>query len=227
MFAAIRGNGLPGLRWACTVAMGLLTIQFCVGMVVNLYVPVPASDATASWIREIETAPDFLTAHALLGLALLGAGAVLVIRAIFVRNRALIALCLAGLAFLLGAFIAGEVFVKTFTAAVSLWMALLTGLAMLCYVAVMAISAAGRGQNDIRPDAAAAPSGSREAVPAQRTGTDAEAGPPRHSRRVTRQLCGDDAQRQVLVAVHGHVGGDLRLAGKLDGRHVASQSRQQ
>jgi hypothetical protein len=148
--------------------MGLLTIQFCVGMVVSLYVEVPASDATASWLREIETAPDFLTAHALLGVALLGAGAVLAIRAIFVRNRVLIALCLAALASLLGAFIAGEVFVKTFQVGASLWMALLTGLAMLCYVAVMAISGASHGQPGIRPDTAAAPPGSRHAAPARR-----------------------------------------------------------
>src|SRR5215469_12892958 len=110
MFAAIRGNGLPGVRRACTVVMALLAIQVCVGMIVNLYVQVPAGDATASWMREIQTAPAFLTAHALLGVVLLGTGVILVIRAFAGRNRVVIALCAAGFASLLGAFIAGEAF---------------------------------------------------------------------------------------------------------------------
>jgi hypothetical protein len=188
--------------------MALLAIQFCVGVVVNLYVPVPAGDATASWVREVETAPDYLTAHALLGLVLLGAGAVVVIRAIFVRNRLLIALCGAGLASLLGAFIAGEAFVKNGLSGTSLWMALLTGAALLCYVAVQAVAdAAGTVRGDTSRDDIGT------AVPAQRTAASDEAGAPRHSRRVIRRLCGDDAQWQALMAVHGHVGGDLRLAG--------------
>jgi hypothetical protein len=185
MFGVIRGNGLPGVRWACTVIMGLLTIQFCVGMVVNLYVPVPAADATASWLREIKTAPDFLTAHALLGLALLAAAAVLVIRAIVVRNRVLIALCLAGLAFLLGAFIAGEVFVKTFQASVSLWMTLLTGASLLCYIAVQAMATPAQSVRDeVSPGA----------VPAPRTAADDQPGAPRHSRHASRGLSRDNAQ---------------------------------
>lgn len=229
MFAAIRGNGLPGVRRACTVVMALLAIQVCVGMVVNLYVKVPAGDGTASWMREIQTAPAYLTAHAVLGLVLLGTGAVLAIRAIFARNRIIIALCAAGLASLLGAFIAGEAFVKNGLSATSLWMALLTGLALLCYIAAQAVVAhvvtgtvvtgtAGRAPDDISAGAA---------VPAQRTAADTAVGAPRHSRRVTPRLGRDDAQRQALVAVDGHVGGDFRLASKLDRRHMTRESRQE
>jgi hypothetical protein len=221
MFAAIRGNGLPGVRRACTVVMGLLAIQVCVGMIVNLYVQVPAGDATASWMREMQTAPAYLTAHALLGVVLLGAGVVLVIRAITARNRFIIALCGAGFACLLGAFIAGEAFVKDGLSGTSLWMAVLTCGALLCYIAAQAVAAAGVAGTAMAGTAGKERDGVSAAVPAQRTGADIEAGAPRHSRRAVPRLCGDDTQRQVLVAVHGHVGGDFRLSGEFDRRYVA------
>ena len=149
MFAVLQGDGIPGVRRACTTAMTLLAVQFCVGMIINLYVPVPAGDATASYVSEIETAPAFLTVHALLGLALLAAGAVLVLRANGAGSTGLTAAATAGLAALLGAFAAGEVFVRNGQNGTSLWMALLTGVALLCYVAVqgMAIRLAGRGDD--------------------------------------------------------------------------------
>jgi hypothetical protein len=202
--------------------MALLAIQVGVGMVVNLYVQVPAGDATAGWMREVQTAPATLTVHALLGVVLLGAGAVLVIRAITTRHRVIIALCVAGLAFLLGAFIAGEAFVKNGLSGTSLWMGLLTCAALLCYVVAQAVAGhvmagtAGTAREDISA-----------AVPAQRAAADIEAGAPRHSHRMMRRLCGDDPQRQVLMAVHGHVGGDFRLASELDGGHVAGEGGQQ
>jgi hypothetical protein len=177
-------------------------------------------------MREIQTAPAYLTAHALLGVVLLGTGVVLVIRAITARQRFIIALCAAALACLLGAFIAGEAFVKDGRSGTSLWMTALTCAALLCYIAAQAVAAAGVEGTAVAGTGVAATAGKGRdgvgaAVPAQRTGSDTGAGAPRHSRRTVHRLCRDDAQRQVLMAVHGHVGGDFRLSGKFDRRYVA------
>ncbi len=78
----------------------------------NLYTVIPAGDAQVSYLREIETAPGMLTAHALLALLLLATAGIMLLRAIALRDMTVIALVAAGLAALLGAFAAGEEFVK-------------------------------------------------------------------------------------------------------------------
>lgn len=174
LLSLMRGRqGLAGVRRACTAAMALLAIQLCVGTIVNLYVTIPAADSTVSFLREVKTAPGWLTLHALVGLALLAAGAMVMIRAIGAKSRALIGLAAAGLLALLGAFAAGEAFVRDGRDSVSLWMALLASLALLCYVAVQAIAAAERKD---RKDALVE---ARPGVPAQRSGP----GAIRHRKR--------------------------------------------
>ena len=151
MFAMARGillpsrHGLAGVRRACSAAMAVLAVQFCAGMNVNLYVQVPARDAHASYLQEITTAPALLTVHAIIGLMLLATATLLAIRAIASRRPLIITLAMAGLAALAGAFAAGEAFVKNGADAMSLWMALLTGIALLCYVAMQAIAASASG----------------------------------------------------------------------------------
>jgi hypothetical protein len=130
--------GRPGLRWTCLIALIGLVIQFGLGMILNLYIMVPAADAQASWIQEIETAPAFLTAHALVGLVLLVAAGILLLRAIALRDVILITPTAAGFAALLGAFAAGEVFVKNGEDSASLSMAILTGVALVCYISLQA-----------------------------------------------------------------------------------------
>jgi hypothetical protein len=134
-----RALGRAGLRWTCLVALIGLVIQFALGMILNLYVIVPAADARASWLGEIETAPAFLTAHALVGLLLLAAGGILLLRAIALRDMILVTPTAAGLAALLGAFAAGEAFVKNGQSSASLWMAILTGVALVCYIGLQAV----------------------------------------------------------------------------------------
>jgi hypothetical protein len=154
MFAMLRGLCMPvispsharalgraGLGRACLVALIGLVIEFALGMILNLYVMIPSTDATASYLREIETAPVVLTAHALLGLLLLGTAAILLFRAITLREMALITPAAAGATAILGAFAAGEVFVKTNDSSVSLSMAILTGVALVCYIGLQAILA--------------------------------------------------------------------------------------
>ena len=133
-------GGLSLLRRACLVTLAALAAQFSLGMVLNLYVSVPSSDARADWLREVETAPAALTAHALVGLLLLGSAAVVMLRAIAVRDRALIAAAGTGLVALLGAFAAGEEFVRDGGNGASLIMAVLASVALLCFAAVQALA---------------------------------------------------------------------------------------
>ena len=108
-------------------------------MVLNLYAVIPAGDAQVPYLREIETAPGMLTAHALLALLPLATAGIMLLRAIALRDMTVIALVAAGLAALLGAFAAGEEFVKNHGNAASLSMAILTGVALLCYICLQAI----------------------------------------------------------------------------------------
>ena len=64
-----RRPGLAELRGVCLAALIMLVVQYGLGIFLNLYVEVPASDQHAGIMEEIATAPLALTVHALLGLA--------------------------------------------------------------------------------------------------------------------------------------------------------------
>jgi hypothetical protein len=160
-----RRAGLDGLRRACLAALIMLVVQFGLGMVLNLYVPVPSSDQHAGILREISSAPVTLTAHALLGLALICAAMILLTRAIAVRHPVAIVLAAAGLGAIAGAFAAGEIFVRTATSGASLAMAILTGAALLCYIGSLANAGAARGQAMYTPPQATAAAPARRGLP--------------------------------------------------------------
>jgi len=128
------------LRRVSAVALVLLVLQYGMGMILNFYVAVPAADAHAGIFTEIATAPLALTVHALLGIALVVTAIVVVARAMRTRDRLLAALAASGLAAIVGAFVAGEMFVKDGQDSLSFAMAMLTGAALLCYVATLALS---------------------------------------------------------------------------------------
>jgi hypothetical protein len=134
-----RRTGRAGLLQPCLIILAGLAVQLVLGMVLNLYIAIPVADARASYLREIETAPGVLTAHALVALLLLATAGVMLLRAIALRDMAVIALVAAGLAALLGAFGAGELFVRDNASSASLAMALLTGTALLCYACLQAM----------------------------------------------------------------------------------------
>jgi hypothetical protein len=145
-----RPMGRGGPRWArlrqiSVTMLVLLVIQYGLGIILNLYVAVPASDAHAGILTEIATAPAVLTVHAVLGIALIGTGVLLVARAAGVRDRLLAVLATVGLTALGGAFGAGEIFVRNGQSTASMAMAVLTGMALLCYIGTLTLaSAAGR-----------------------------------------------------------------------------------
>ena len=133
-----RSMGRAGLHQVCLVVLTGLVIQLALGMVLNLYIIMPA-DGRVSYMREIETAPGVLTAHALLAGLLLATAGIMLLRAVALRDTAVIALVATALAALLGAFAAGELFVRNDADSASLSMAMLTGIALLCYVYLQAI----------------------------------------------------------------------------------------
>jgi hypothetical protein len=139
-----RPQGLASLRRTCLAALIALVAQFGLGMWLNLYVQVPAADQHAGIMREIENGPLLLTVHALVGTYLIGAAILLLVKAIRVRSRKVILPASAGLGAIIGAFIAGEFFVKNGESKASLWMALLTGISLLCYIYLQAIISAAR-----------------------------------------------------------------------------------
>jgi hypothetical protein len=141
----------------------MLVIQYGLGIILNLYVEVPAADAHAGILTEIATAPAVLTAHAVLGIALICTGVLLVTRAVGVRDRLLAVLATAGLTALGGAFGAGEIFVRNGQDTASMAMAILTGMALLCYIGTLTLATAA-GQQGGGPRRAPVPA----AVPAAR-----------------------------------------------------------
>lgn len=137
--AQARRSGRAGLHGACVLVLAGLAIQLALGMILNIYVAIPSGDARASYLREIETAPAMLTAHAVTGLVVLGVAVILLLRSIALRDGAVLFPAVAGLMAVLGAFGAGEAFVKNGADSTSLAMAILTGAALLCYTGLHAV----------------------------------------------------------------------------------------
>lgn len=145
--AHARRMGRAGLHQPCLIILTGLVIQIALGMILNLYIAVPAAGDRTSYLREIETAPGMLTAHALVALLVLATAGVLLLRAIALRDMAVIAPVATGLVALLGAFAAGEVFVRNDESSASLSMAILTSVALLSYIYLQAVIVrAGRDQ---------------------------------------------------------------------------------
>lgn len=122
-----------GLRHASLAALVLLLIQYGIGIGVNLYVTVPAADHGHSIGTAISNGPGALTVHIVLGLLLILAAAALVVQAIRARHRGVIVTSVIGLLALVGAAVQGAAFVDKSHPAASMIMAILTGVALLCY----------------------------------------------------------------------------------------------
>lgn len=134
----LRLPGPASLTRVCLVTLIALALQLGLGMILNLYVQVPAADSRAGFLTEVRTAPLGLTLHALLGTLLICAAVVLLAGAVRARDRLLTAFAATGLAAVAGAFAAGEAFVRNGQDGVSLTMALLTALAVASYASALA-----------------------------------------------------------------------------------------
>ncbi len=127
------------LRTNSTAICVMLLVQYGLGMGVNLYARVPADDHGAGLAtalgRALTSQPAVLAIHAVLGLLMLVAGISVLTRAVLTRHRRAIAVSAAGLAAITAAAVSGAAFVSNGRAGASMAMAVLTGVALLCYLA--------------------------------------------------------------------------------------------
>lgn len=134
-------GGDRGLRPTAFSAAAILLIEYGLGMWVNLYDQISASDhgkgVFAAFGAAVARGPLTLTLHALLGTLLLVTAITVVIRAIRARKAA--ATLIGALAFLavIAAWLSGARFVAASASAASASMAMNTGLALLCYVIIL------------------------------------------------------------------------------------------
>ena len=142
-----QSGGRAEVRKVSLAALIVLIAQYGLGTYLNLYVPIPAADQHAGIVQEIANGPYALTLHALVGVALVIAAIVLLRRAIRIQDVTIIVLAAVALAAIVGAFIAGEVFVHDGKQSSSFMMGMLTGVALLGFVATLALASASGSRN--------------------------------------------------------------------------------
>jgi hypothetical protein len=146
--SALSPGQLARLRGTSFGMLVMLIVQFAIGIVVNLYVTVPATDR-GGLLRAIGKAlsdpPASLASHAGLGLLIVLAAIGLVVRAVVARHVPTIVLSVIGLLAIIGAALNGARFVADGGQNnASLAMALSTAVAMLCYaISLFVLSGTG------------------------------------------------------------------------------------
>jgi hypothetical protein len=133
---------LTRLRGSAFGALVMLIVQVALGIVVNLYVTVPAKEKGSGFFGAIGWAlgksPAALASHAGLAILLVIAAAFLVVRAILARHTLTIVLAVVGFLSIISAAVNGERFVSTGGPDyASLAMALAAAGAMLCYAIIL------------------------------------------------------------------------------------------
>jgi hypothetical protein len=139
--APSRVSGLNGLRANSLSVVVILLIEFGLGISVNLFAKLPASDHGKGTIPGFGSAvtggPVVLTLHALLGTLLLAGGIAALVRAIVVRRPLLWGLASVALLSIVVAWVSGSRFVGSMDNGASLAMALATAVSVLCYVLIL------------------------------------------------------------------------------------------
>ncbi len=135
---------ITGLRANSFAATVMLLIEFGLGVGVNLYAEVPASDhgkgLVAAFGASVTGGPLVLILHALLGTLLIVTGVSVVVRASLARQLTLVAIATIALSAILLAWVSGGRFVGDMGNGASLVMALATGVAVLCYATILFIT---------------------------------------------------------------------------------------
>jgi hypothetical protein len=123
------------LRRTSVSAVVLLLIEYGIGIGVNLYVTVPHADQGHGIGTAIARGPAALSVHVVVGLLLLVAAVGLLVQSFLARLPIVIAASAIGLVAIGGAVWAGSSFVSDGSSAASMTMAVVTGVAVLSYVA--------------------------------------------------------------------------------------------
>jgi hypothetical protein len=128
---------ITGLRANALAAVVMLLIQYCLGISVNLYSTLPASDHGQALLPGFTSAvgdgPLLLSLHALLGTLLLITASAALVRSVRLGETPPIALTAVALLAIIVAWLAGSTFVGHMKNGTSLTMALGTAAAILCY----------------------------------------------------------------------------------------------
>jgi hypothetical protein len=133
---------ITGLRRNSVAISVMLLFQYGLGMAINLYVHVPVTGTGGAALGRAKShLPAAVTVHGVFGLFLLVAGVSVLTRAIIVRHRLMIVTSVAGLLAILGAAVSGVYFIGNGLANSSMVMAILTGVALLCYLINVSIPA--------------------------------------------------------------------------------------
>jgi hypothetical protein len=134
-------RGLNSLRANSLSVVVILLIEFGLGISVNLFAKLPASDHGKGMLPAFGSAvtggPVVLALHAILGTFLLGGGIAALVRAILIRRPLLLGLTSVALLSIVVAWISGSRFVGSMDNGASLSMALATAVSILCYVLIL------------------------------------------------------------------------------------------
>jgi len=134
-------RGLNGLRANSLSVVVILLIEFGLGISVNLFAKLPASDHGKAMLPAFGGAvtggPVVLGLHAILGTFLLAGGIAAFVRAILIRRPLLTGLTSVALLSIVVAWISGTRFVGSTDNGASLSMALAAVVSILCYVLIL------------------------------------------------------------------------------------------
>jgi len=137
-------NPTPLTKGLCANALAavvMLLIQYCLGISVNLYSTLPATDhgksLFAGFTTGVGNGPLLLSLHALLGTLLLITAVAAVVRSSRLGTTPPISLTSVALLAIIVAWLAGSEFVGHMKNGTSLTMALATAGAILCYTLVI------------------------------------------------------------------------------------------
>ena len=139
---------VAGLRRASLAILIVLTIQFALGIGVNLYTTLPAAGHAGH--NSFFGNGALLAIHAALGIFLILAAIFVLVRAILARYATLIVTSAAGLVAILLAAYFGSGFTDKLTDGYSLGMALAMAAALVCYAVGLFAAGAGKAVGDHR-----------------------------------------------------------------------------
>lgn len=136
-----RSRAFRGLRLQLYIVILLLTIETVLGIAVNLFAKLPASDTGdtmfSAFGAAIGSGPVSLAVHAIVGALVVLAGISVLIRAAGSRSTLQTVLAIIGLLAMVGAWISGATFVGAQSDGTSFGMTMATALAVLVYATAL------------------------------------------------------------------------------------------
>ena len=131
---AVPAKAANRIRMASFGALTMLIIQFVLGAAYGVYGTAPTSTKSVGMFSS-----PLLAVHVIMGILLVIAAVMLVVRAIQAKATVVIATTVVALLAILGAFGAGSSFTHDGSDGASLGMTILGAVAMLCYAAIVVI----------------------------------------------------------------------------------------